>query len=86
MSTTTAAPPVGYAAHPMRRSRRAARRRHYATEVAAALFSVVVLIWTIAPIYNMVMVAFESEGDVFSEHIWPPKASGHSFWIVITQG
>jgi multiple sugar transport system permease protein len=32
------------------------------------------------------MVALEAEGDVFSEHIWPPHPSARSFWIVITQG
>jgi multiple sugar transport system permease protein len=68
------------------RLRRAARRRRGLTNVAAALFSVVVLIWTILPIYNMVMVSFEAEGDVFSEHIWPAKPSAHSFWIVVSQG
>jgi multiple sugar transport system permease protein len=54
--------------------------------VAALLLSAVILIWTITPIYNMVMVALEAEGDVFSEHIWPPHPSPRSFWIVITQG
>ena len=42
--------------------RRIARRRRYLTNVAAALFSVVVLVWTFTPIYNMVMVAFERRG------------------------
>jgi multiple sugar transport system permease protein len=74
------------AAPPAQRLRRSARRRRYLTNLAAGLFSVVVLIWTITPIYNMVMVSFTAEGDVFSEHLWPAKASGHSFWIVLTQG
>ena len=90
MSTTTAdtdLAAIGYTTtRSAQRMRRAARRRRYLTNVAASLFSVVVLIWTITPIYNMVMIAFESEGDVFSEHIWPAKASGASFWIVVTQG
>jgi multiple sugar transport system permease protein len=68
------------------RLRRAARRRRYTTNAAAMLLSLVVLVWTIMPIYNMLMVALESEGDVFSEHIWPPQPSPRSFWIVVTQG
>ena len=56
------------------------------TLAGTALVSVIVLIWTITPIYNMVMVAFEDKGDVFSEHIWPAHPTPHSFWIVITQG
>jgi multiple sugar transport system permease protein len=89
MSTTTAGTGLvakSYATVPAQRMRRIARRRRFLTNVAAALFSVVVLVWTITPIYNMVMVAFTAEGDVFSEHIWPARTSGHSFWIVVTQG
>jgi multiple sugar transport system permease protein len=72
--------------HGGQRMRRAARRRRFLTKAAATLLSIVILIWTITPIYNMVMVALEAEGDVFSEHIWPPQPSPRSFWIVVTQG
>jgi multiple sugar transport system permease protein len=44
------------------------------------------LVWTLTPIYNIVMVSFEAEGDVFSDHLWPPQASANSFWIVLTEG
>ena len=71
---------------PGQRMRRAARRRRFLTNAAAALLSLALLVWTITPIYNMLMVALEAEGDVFSEHIWPPHPSPRSFWIVITQG
>jgi len=71
---------------PAERLRRAARRRYYLTITARLLVSLALLIWTITPIYNMVMVAFEPEGDVFSEHIWPAHPSPASFWIVLTQG
>jgi len=84
MSATTAgaggAKP--YAAH---RLRRAALRRRWLTKVGTLLLSVVVLVWTITPIYNMLMVALEAEGDVFGEHIWPPQPSPRSFWVVVTQ-
>ena len=66
--------------------RRTARRRRYLTNFGAAMLSAVLVVWTITPIYNMVMVALRAEGDVFSEHIWPPQPSARSFWIVITQG
>jgi multiple sugar transport system permease protein len=66
--------------------RRTARRWRYLTNAAAALLSVVLVIWTITPIYNMVMVSLESEGDVFSDHLFPPKPSANSFWIVVSQG
>ncbi|MSP00805.1 MAG: carbohydrate ABC transporter permease [Acetobacteraceae bacterium] len=89
MSTTTAdngLVAATYVARPAIQMRRIAQRRRYLTNAMVAMFSVVVLIWTLTPIYNMVMLAFQSNGDVFSEHIWPPRPSAASFWIVITQG
>ena len=47
---------------------------------------VLLLIWTLIPIYNIVMVSLESKGDVFTNTIWPDDPSLNSFWIVITQG
>ncbi len=47
---------------------------------------VVVLIWTLTPIYNIVMVALEPHGDVFTNDVWPAHPSFESFWIVVTEG
>jgi len=66
--------------------RRAARRWRYATNVGAAFLSVTLVVWTLVPLYNMLMVSLEAEGDVFSDHLFPPNPSAHSFWIVFTQG
>src|ERR1700751_5523021 len=71
---------------PAERMRRVARRRRYAMNAGAALLSAVLLVWTITPIYNIVMVSLESHSDVFTEAIWPTHPSLDSFWIVITQG
>ena len=73
-------------ARPGERMRRAARRWRYASNVGAAILSAVLLVWTLTPIYNIVMVSFEAEGDVFSDHLWPANASANSFWIVVSQG
>jgi multiple sugar transport system permease protein len=62
------------------------RLRRNLTEVAAIGFGVVITIWTLVPIYNMVAVALEPRGDVFTNDIWPAKPSLDSFWIVATQG
>jgi multiple sugar transport system permease protein len=69
---------------------RAVRRRNYRlrrnlTEAAALAVGVVVLIWTLVPIYNIVMVALEAHGDVFTNDIWPANPSFQSFWIVVTE-
>jgi multiple sugar transport system permease protein len=66
--------------------RRAARRWRYAGNVGAALVSVVLLLWTLTPLYNMVMVSLEAEGDVAVTTIWPSRPSVESFWVVVTEG
>jgi multiple sugar transport system permease protein len=62
------------------------RLRRNLTEAAALAFSVVVVIWTLTPIYNIVAVALEPHGDVFTNDLWPAKPSLESFWIVVTEG
>ena len=62
------------------------RLRRNLAEAAALAVGIVVLIWTLVPIYNIVIVALEPHGDVFTSDIWPAKPSLESFWIVITQG
>ena len=49
-------------------------------------FGVVVVVWTLVPLYNIVMVALESHSDVFTDAVWPPHPSFASFWIVVTEG
>jgi len=60
--------------------------RAYLNEAAAIALGVVLVIWSVTPIYNMVMVALERHGDVFSDHLWPVHPSAASFWIVISEG
>jgi multiple sugar transport system permease protein len=67
------------------RGRRARRLRRW-KEVGAMGIAVLLLIWTLVPIYNIFMVSLESKGDVFTNTIWPDAPSVNSFWIVITQG
>jgi len=62
------------------------RLRRSLTEAAALALAVVVLIWTLVPIYNIVIVALEPHGDVFTNDIWPANPSLESFWIVVTEG
>jgi multiple sugar transport system permease protein len=46
---------------------------------------VVVLIWTIIPLYTMVQVALEPKDNVFNGAIWPVNATLSGFWTVLTQ-
>ena len=88
MTTTTADTTLTTreATHGANTMRRTARRWRYLSNAGAALLSAVILVWTITPIYNMIMVSLEAEGDVFSDHIWPAPPSAYSFWIVVSQG
>jgi multiple sugar transport system permease protein len=69
-------------------ARRAAnyRLRWWLVEAASIALAIVLVIWSVTPIYDMVMVALERHGDVFTSHIWPAHPSLESFWIVVTQG
>jgi multiple sugar transport system permease protein len=62
------------------------RLRRNLKEAAALGVAVLVLVWTLAPIYNMVAVALESHNNVFTNDIWPAHPTLGSFWIVITEG
>lgn len=71
----------------LRRARRPNYRvRRFVGEAAALVFGLILMIWTLGPVYNMFMVALSSHDDVFSTHVFPPSPSAHSFWIVVSQG
>jgi len=65
---------------------RALRRRRYLSKAGVVLLSFTLVVWSLAPIYNMVLISLEPEGDVFTDHIWPRAPSVESFWGVLTQG
>src|SRR6516225_3094024 len=77
---------IAHAPSGSQRLRRAARRQRMAGHLAAGLLSAVIIIWTFTPIYNMVMVALEPKGDVFSDRLFPAQPSAESFWVVLSQG
>ncbi len=62
------------------------RLRRALGETAASALAILLVIWSIGPIYNMVMIALDSHGDVFSDAIWPVAPTLESFRIVVTEG
>jgi multiple sugar transport system permease protein len=62
------------------------RLRRNLGEAAALALGAVILIWTLTPIYNIVMVALQAHGDVFTNDVWPAQPSLESFWVIVTQG
>jgi multiple sugar transport system permease protein len=65
---------------------RRVRRRRYLEKVGVLVLSAALVVWSIAPIYNMVLISLEPEGDVFTDHIWPRVLSFESFWGVLSEG
>ena len=47
------------------------RRRRYLGNAGVLVLSVVLMVWTFVPIYNMVMISLEPEGDVYTDRLWP---------------
>ncbi len=64
------------------------RLRRVLAEVGSVTLGVVLLIWSLTPVYNMLLIALDrDEGDIeFEGTIWPPDPSLHSFYTVLTQG
>lgn len=60
------------------------RRRRLLKKAGAVLLGIVLLIWTLIPVYNMVLTALDSEGDEFTGSIWPLHpdfSSFRSIWV-----
>jgi multiple sugar transport system permease protein len=85
MSTITAEARLA-SARAVSRAYRAVRLRRYLEAVGTVVLSAAIIVWTLVPIYNMVMISLEPEGDVFTDHIFPRVWSVESFWGVLTQG
>jgi multiple sugar transport system permease protein len=63
------------------------RLRRVLTEAASMILGVVLLVWSLTPVYNMLLIALDPEGDnEFAGYIWPPDPSLESFRMVLTEG
>ena len=47
------------------------RRRRLWSKAAGAILGVGLLIWTLLPVYNMLMMALDDNAEEFTGHIWP---------------
>jgi multiple sugar transport system permease protein len=63
------------------------RLRRVLVEAGSVVLGVILLIWSLAPVYNMFLIALDpEEGEVeFSGNIWPPELSLESFRVVSMQ-
>src|SRR6185312_5337933 len=58
------------------------RRRRALNKAASILLGIVLLIWTLLPIYNMLLIALSDDGDEFTGAIWPDDWNWNSFRTV----
>ncbi|MEA2771206.1 MAG: multiple sugar transport system permease protein [Acetobacteraceae bacterium] len=65
--------------------RRRVRRRRAVGRLPAVILGVGLLIWTLLPIYNMLLIALSDDGDEYTGAIWPDDWNWHSFQVVWTQ-
>jgi multiple sugar transport system permease protein len=56
-----------------------------ARQSLAALFGIVILFWTLLPIYNMVIVSLQSNEAIFSSNIWPKQPTFTTYHTVVTE-
>jgi multiple sugar transport system permease protein len=78
MSITMAATRLGH---------RNCRLRRLLTEAGSILLALVLLIWSLLPVYNMLLIALDpEEGEVeFTGNLYPPEISLEAFSDVVTQ-
>jgi multiple sugar transport system permease protein len=50
------------------------------------LLGIVLIVWSLAPIYNMVVIALSAHDDIFAGTVWPENPTLNSFYVVVTEG
>jgi len=63
------------------------RLRRVLIEAGSGMLGVVILIWSLTPIYNMLLIALDpEEGEIeFDSNLWPPEPSLEGFRAAVTQ-
>ncbi len=61
------------------------RRRRWWAKAGGVVFGLGLLIWTLLPVYNMLLMALDSDADEFTGSIWPPDPDLDSFRSVWTE-
>ena len=77
MSATTAGRRIG--------SPLSYRLRRYGMEAVCAVLGFLIFVWSVTPIYNMIMISLDSHNDIFSGTVWPEHPSLEAFQVVVTQ-
>ncbi|MEO8976940.1 MAG: carbohydrate ABC transporter permease [Casimicrobiaceae bacterium] len=59
--------------------------RKLATEAKLFLIGIPVLVWTLLPIYHMVLFSLSTKQEAFSGHLWPDHPTLRNFGIVFRE-
>jgi multiple sugar transport system permease protein len=72
------------AGRPIRASRARVRRR--LNRAGCILLGLVLAVWTIVPVWNILLIALSEDGDEFTGTVWPSDPSFESFHVIWTEG
>lgn len=61
------------------------RRERRLLRAGGIILGIVLLIWTLLPAYNMMLIALDAEGDEFTGSIFPPDPNFDSFRSIWTE-
>jgi multiple sugar transport system permease protein len=61
------------------------RLQHYAVEGLCMALGLVLVVWSVTPIYNMWMIALDSHEAIFSGTLYPESPTLEAFRVVVTQ-
>src|SRR5271170_4276202 len=61
------------------------RLQRWGVEAVCLAIGFVLLVWTVAPLYNMFEIALDSHDDIFAGALWPDHPSLGAFRVVVTQ-
>jgi len=60
------------------------RPRRLLTNLGLTVLGLVVLLWTIIPVYNILLIALSQDGDEFTGSVWPSDPSFDGFEMLWT--
>lgn len=55
-------------------------------KAAAIVLGGVIALWTLIPVYNILLIALSDDGDEFTGSVWPADPNLESFTAVLTEG
>jgi len=58
------------------------RRRRALARMGSVTLGTVLVVWTIMPVYNMLLIALSEDGDEFTGAIWPSDPTLESFRVI----